>query len=85
MSRRMTLDDETPRGPGGGGEREGSRAPLHDPRHRALRRAVRPAHAGDDVVGDARPDGGHRPARGDLAGRRPAGHERRSRPRTSRR
>ena len=29
----------------------------------------------DEVVGDARPDGGHRAARGDLARRRPAGHE----------
>ena len=37
-------------------------------------RAVRAAHAGDEVLGDARPDGGHRAAGDHLAGRRPAGH-----------
>ena len=54
---------------------QGGRPPFDDPRPRALRRAVRQAHAIDDLVGDARPDGGHRAAGGDLARRRPAGHE----------
>ena len=56
----MTLD-ETPRGSGRRRRTTtGGRAPFHDPRPRALRRAVRAAHAVDEVVGDARPDGGHR-------------------------
>ena len=44
-------------------------------RHRALRRPVRLADEGHEVLRDARPDGGHRAARGDLARRRPARHE----------
>src|ERR671915_166797 len=44
-------------------------------RPRALRRAVRLPHEGHEVVGHARPHGGDRAARGDLPGRRPAGHQ----------
>ena len=48
---------------------------AHDgARSRALRGAVRRADAGHALLGDARPDGDHRAARGDLARRRPAGH-----------
>ena len=43
-------------------------------RPRALRGAVRLAHRGHEVLGDARPDGDHRAPRGDLARRRPARH-----------
>ena len=55
--------------------RPDARPPDHPARARALRRAVRVAHAGHEVLGDARPDGDHRAARGHLAGRRPAGHQ----------
>ena len=47
---------------------------VDDARHRALRGAVRRAHAGHEVLGDARPDGADRAPRRDLAGRRPARH-----------
>ena len=63
-SRRMTID-ETPAG----------HAALERARDRALRRAVRAPYARDDLVGDARHDGHHRPAGGDLARHRPAGHD----------
>ena len=59
--RRMTID-ETPQG-----------APART-RSSATAGCSR-AHAGDDVLGDARPDGRHRAARGHLARRRPAGHD----------
>ena len=48
--------------------------PHPHPRPRALRRPVRRADQGDALLGDARPDGDHRAAGGDLARRRPAGH-----------
>ena len=42
--------------------------------HRALRGAVRAAHEGHALLGDARPDGADRARRRDLARRRPARH-----------
>ena len=48
--------------------------PHEHPRPRALRRPLRRADHGDALLGDARPDGDHRPAGSHLAGRRPAGH-----------
>src|SRR4051795_5611803 len=48
---------------------------LDGARSRALRRAVRLAHARDDELGDARPHGHHRAPRGHLAGGRSPGHE----------
>ncbi len=54
----------------GGGRRTGDRA-----RARALRVAVRRAHARDEKLGDARDDGAHRAAGRDLARRRAAGHD----------
>ena len=71
---RMTID-ETPRGPGA--RRRNHRhahSAIRRARPRALRGPVRPPHAGHEVLRDARPDGGHRAARGDLARRRPARH-----------
>src|SRR3954447_13272019 len=56
----------------------GSAAPASRPhdvaRPGALRGSLRPPHPGDALLGDARPDGDHRAARGDLAGGRPARH-----------
>ena len=49
-------------------------AAIHGPGHRALRRAVRGAHEGHEVLGDARSDGADRARRRDLARRRPARH-----------
>ena len=49
-------------------------ATIHFARPGALRRAVCLAHARDDLIGHARPDGDRRSPRGDLARRRPAGH-----------
>ncbi|CAA9493587.1 MAG: Aspartate aminotransferase (AspB-14), partial [uncultured Solirubrobacteraceae bacterium] len=43
-------------------------------RARALQRPLLPPHAGDAQLGDARPDGADRAARGHLAGRRSPGH-----------
>ena len=48
--------------------------PPDRPRPRALRGPVRRAHAGHDVLRDARPHGDHRAARGHLARRRAARH-----------
>ena len=71
----MTID-ETPRGQGPGGETTGhAHSAIRRARPRALRGPVRPPHAGHEVLRDARPDGGHRAARGHLARRRPAGHD----------
>ncbi|CAA9490892.1 MAG: Aromatic-amino-acid aminotransferase, partial [uncultured Solirubrobacteraceae bacterium] len=50
-------------------------SPRHPARDRAVRGPVRLAHAGHEVLGHARPDGGHRPARDHLARRRPARHQ----------
>ena len=80
LKRRMTVDDDA-QGPG---RRRRWRTPaprVDRARPRALRRAVRRAHRGHEVLGDARPDGDHRAPRGDLAGRRPARTRRPSRPR----
>ena len=70
--------DDRRQGPGARGEataREPAcRTASSPPRARALRRPVRRAHAGHEVLGDARPDGAHRAPRGDLARRRPARH-----------
>ena len=48
--------------------------PHQHQRPRALRRPLRRADRGDALLGDARPDGDHRAAGGDLARRRPARH-----------
>ena len=67
-SRRVTLEDE--------GRRPKSARPDRT-QHELERYAgpVRLAHAGHEVLGDARPDGDHRAARGHLAGRRAARHD----------
>ena len=49
-------------------------APTQRARPRPLRGPVRAADPGHALVGDARPDGDHRAARGDLARRRAARH-----------
>ena len=49
-------------------------AAVDRPGHRALRSAVRRAHEGHEVLGDARPDGADRARRRDLARRRAARH-----------
>ena len=48
--------------------------PSDGARPGALRRPVRAAHPGHALLGDARPDGDHGAARGDLARRRPGRH-----------
>ena len=74
VSRAVTVDD----GPGTRAAAANSiawaTAAVDVARPRALRRAVRPAHEGHEVLGDARPDGADRARRRDLAGRRPARH-----------
>ena len=78
----MTIDEQTPRGTGPDGERERmpSRAPREIERYGGL--FARRTHG---MTSSAMRDlmAVTEPARGDLAGRRPAGHDARSRPRTS--
>src|SRR4051794_10319890 len=57
-----------------GGAPEAAPGPHHLARSRALRGPLRPSHAGDALLRDARSDGDHGPAGGDLARRRPPGH-----------
>ena len=61
LSRRMTIDENRPPSSAHEIERYGG--------------LFAQAHARDDLVGDARHDGRHRPAGGDLAGHRAAGHD----------
>ena len=72
---RMTIDDRDARTPGEPRTDDVcSRPPSDVARPRALRRPVRGAHEGHEVLGDARPHGAHRAQRHHLARRRPARH-----------
>ena len=75
--RHTAADGRPERQPELPGRSRGAPAPArpHDrPRPRALLGPVRRAHPGDAIERDARPDGDHRPPRGDLARRRPPRH-----------